>query len=428
MRQVADSVSIKSPILRPELRRSQQHGEEEGEDTFHDKRSELQSHSLTGDLYLQREEHKRRSLKPAGPTRYLLSALQRSGYESDGRNYSETEPTLQSIESLENGKRYNNIGCTKLGGCRLSFQTITADYIQFVEPLLRQSRDHNLCSENDQPKSSPLDDALGQAFSDKNVRYLKSRGYDISDVVAWAWILRSENTHQAALRIFILEEDFRMKHASGGRRIPPFIPLFLLRQPVAEARTFRLLLIYCLHLISGQPLPDLYYRTEPEDADNSRRAPDPQLTYSMGHSTCMTLVIRLLRHARQVWPQAQLPIARAFAQYLADVRLDETHVSKRKSLEEAQSNWNQFKTQSFNKILWLLSLPSKQNPFVSIPVQQRAQFEILKVMSAHKPTLPVERRGYRGLVSVQLAHRKTPAERESAELKAPSCLHGKRTN
>ncbi|KAJ5155540.1 hypothetical protein N7492_008343 [Penicillium capsulatum] len=53
-------------------------------------------------------------------------------------------------------------------------------------------------------------------------------------------------------------------------------------------------------------------------------------------------------------------------------------------------------------------------------IQQQAQFELLRAMATHKPVLPLTRRGYQAVAAVQVAHKKTTAERESAELKAPS--------
>lgn len=41
-------------------------------------------------------------------------------------------------------------------------------------------------------------------------------------------------------------------------------------------------------------------------------------------------------------------------------------------------------------------------------------------MASHKPVLPLTRKGYQAVVAVQVAHKKTTAERQSAELKAPS--------
>jgi hypothetical protein len=41
-------------------------------------------------------------------------------------------------------------------------------------------------------------------------------------------------------------------------------------------------------------------------------------------------------------------------------------------------------------------------------------------MAIHKPVLPLTRKGYRAVIAVQLAHKKTTEERQSAELKAPS--------
>lgn len=425
VRSLAFSTCADPAILRTELRGSQQN-----EDTSYDMWNVLQSRSQIDDWdardstqegqSLNSRQRRKASLKPAGPTKYLLSALRHARHESDSAPHSGAEPTLSYTLHPETMQKQKYGGHKKQSrGCRLSLQTVVADYIQFVEPLL--TRTFDLRDGKWTSGFSRLDDALKIAFSAENVKYLKNRGYRPMDVVAWAWILRSNNNHQAILRILVLEEDLKMKHGPSSRGVPLFIPLFLLRRSVSDARTFRLLLTYCLHLISGQSPPSPRYRIGSGDSESgiqpeSRR----QMKSSMEPPTCMSLVIRLLRHARQVWPQAQLPIARAFARYLSDLSIDESNTSKRKSLAEVEFELNRFKTEKFNRLLWLLSLPSKQNPFVSIPIQQRAQFEILKIMASHKPILPVERRGYQGIIAVQLAHKKTPAERQSAELKAPS--------
>lgn len=276
--------------------------------------------------------------------------------------------------------------------------------------------------DDDLPVSPQLDDALENTFTPEHIGYLTNRGYSVTDVAAWAWILQSDSTYQAILRLLVLEEDYRVKHGLAGLAVPPFLPLFLLRQPVLDARTFRLLVIYCLHLIGGQPPPSLYFieGLVCDDAVSDVSWFHRCGKSSMEPSTCADLVVRLLRHSRLVWPQVQLPIARAYAQYLNNLTIDERSISKRKTPGDAAALCDRFKTRKFNRLLWLLSLPSKPNPFILVSVQQQAQFETLKAMAAHKPVIPVERLGYQGITAVQLAHRKTSAEKQSAELKAPS--------
>lgn len=291
---------------------------------------------------------------------------------------------------------------------RLSFQTILADYLRLVEPVLARTRDSHLAYE--------LDNALDEVFCERNLEYLAARQYDVADVINWAWIIKSSTAYNAILRIFALEGNQRNQHDGPVRKVPPFIPLMLLRRSRFDARTFRLFLIYFLHLMSGQPLPSLHsaLRSVTKKTENIREPQSGQSIPPIDPSTCMLSVIRLLRHARQVWPQTQLTIARAFAHFLTHTTVQENRS------EDAAGRMNRFRAEKFNLCLFLLSLPSKPGPFVSASIQQQAQFELLKAMASHKPVLPVTRRGYQGVIAVQLAHKKTLAERQAAELKAPS--------
>ncbi|ODM19303.1 hypothetical protein SI65_05920 [Aspergillus cristatus] len=293
---------------------------------------------------------------------------------------------------------------------RLSFQTILAEYLRLVEPVLVRTRDIHAAQELE------LDSALKEVFCERHLEYLAARQYGIADVMTWAWILKSNTVYDAIIRIFALEGKQGNQHHGAVRKVPTFIPLMLLRRSRFDARTFRLVLIYFLHLMSGEPIPTLRsalgsikketgYMMELQSA--KRDSP-------IDASTCMLSVVRLLRHARQVWPQTQLTIARALADFL-------THSSVQENCSEVSAGRiNRYRAEKFNLCLWLLSLPSKLGPFVSASIQQQAQFELLKAMASHKPVLPVTRRGYQGVIAVQLAHKKTLAERQAAELKAPS--------
>ncbi|KAI9369354.1 hypothetical protein BJX61DRAFT_519896 [Aspergillus egyptiacus] len=286
---------------------------------------------------------------------------------------------------------------------RGSLQEIVADYIQHVEPVLHKWEGLDLSD----PALSEIHDVLRSTFHEDYIAFLNTRGYDITDVMAWAWVLGSSTTYEACLRIFLLEADQVVGKSHRPQRIPPFIPLMLLRQDL-DLKTFRLLLVYSLHVITGQPIPPLDYSLNTVSSDvpncpqNSGTAVGNRWIDS---SMCSIFVVRLFSHARRLWPEAQLPIAQAFAVY---VRAPTKNLGSR------------FVTEKLNMCLRLLSLPSGPRPFVSASVRQQAQFELLKAMADKIPVSPVTRRGYQGLVAVQLAHKKTAAERESAELKAPS--------
>ncbi|KAE8382640.1 hypothetical protein BDV26DRAFT_253422 [Aspergillus bertholletiae] len=348
------------------------------------------------------------------PTEYLIDTLQNVVHRPDSTTrqnwtFTSRNPNDRLLSPLDRKQRIR----FKIEH-RVSLQEIAADYIYHVDRLLDRPGEVGV-----KGNFMELDVALRKVFLNKEYRkYLRARQYSAQDVVTWAWILKSRTPYEAILRVFALElqSDPKEKGGSATRVVPPFIPLLLLRQSL-DTKAFRLLLIYSLRLISGQPHPKL--RTpmcettdntlfdEVHLSDDAKPLIDP--------NTCATIVVRLLHHARQLWPQAQLPIMRTFAFYLT--LLDPEGTGTMTSTTPRNS---QVLAGKCNTFLRLLSLPCKQGPFISASIQQQAQFELLRAMARNRPALPVTRRGYQGIIAVQLAHKKTLAERQSAELKAPS--------
>lgn len=279
---------------------------------------------------------------------------------------------------------------------RQSLPTTLGEYVRLVDPFL--SRNKAIASD----EVEDLEDALSKVFRPESYRYLRGRGYDVEDVVAWAWILTSKHPHQAISRIFTLEAERQFKGNDTVTELPLFIPLFLLNEPHLDARSFRLLLIYCLHLMSGQPLSSLAAQEsvlEPSNWTSAQLNPHVNLD----PKTCMIMVVRLIRHARLVSPQSFPNIASAFSRFFTSSITLHTKLAV-----------------NFNACLCLLSLPTKLHPYRSTYFQEQAQFELLRAMASHDPVLPLTRRSYRAVIAVQVAHKKTLAERQSAELKAPS--------
>ena len=125
------------------------------------------------------------------------------------------------------------------------------------------------------------------------------------------------------------------------------------------------------------------------------------------------LSVRLLRHARNLWPEsipwiASLFAARASALF-GEGGLDTTSAPTLSDL-----------TRFSNMFLVLLSLPASINPVLGALHQEQAQFQILQFMASHTPAITVTRQGFRSVARNQLAHIKTPDERDWAELKGPS--------
>ncbi|KAJ5095397.1 hypothetical protein NUU61_004753 [Penicillium alfredii] len=343
------------------------------------------------------------------PTEYLSKALRNTGHPL-GNNDQLTRVVDPSFVNLDRPasklllSRQQGPRSTAGRPGRLCLQTILGEYLRLVDSCLSHTGNTN--------HADGLDIALNEVFRPDNYNYLKIRGYEVADVAAWAWVLKSQNSHQATLRLFMLEADYRAQHGTDAPGVPPFIPLFLLKQQRLSAHTFRLLLIYSLHLISGKSLPAV---TSLVGGDRIRIDPIPENFHpKIDPTTGMTFVVRLIRHARLVWPRALLTIARAFARFLTTPNTDKSATVLRAQRAD------RFRTEKFNSCLWLLSLPTNIAPFRSTSIQQQAQFELLRAMAAYQPVLPVTRKGYRAVVAIQLAHKKTADERQSAELKAPS--------
>jgi hypothetical protein len=334
------------------------------------------------------------------PAEYLSKALRNGGHALGYIGQLNGLARAHSKRGHKNQIESRTVGRPK----KPSLPVILGEYIREVDPLLS----HTVSTHT----GKDLDAALENVFRDNNHEYLTSREYAPTDVTAWAWIMKSRGPHEAAMRLFSFETD-KAKSGAKSPSIPSFITLHLLRHHNMDAHTFRLLLIHSLHLMSGQPFPKNSHSVELAEDDTQLLPVDSHTILDSG--TCMILVVRLIRHARRVWPQALLTIARAFAHFLTAPRANE---AGRSTLGARQDD--RVKTDKFNECLWLLSLPASISPYRSTYIQQQAQFELLRAMATHKPVLPVTRQGYRAIIAVQLAHKKTNEERQSAELKAPS--------
>ncbi|PLB52859.1 hypothetical protein P170DRAFT_403467 [Aspergillus steynii IBT 23096] len=299
---------------------------------------------------------------------------------------------------------------------RHSLQGALAEYMYDVERRMgSENRPGELKIKSPPEEKSDVDAGIHRFRRRKLEKYLLRRGYRTADLTVWTWVLSAGTPYQAALRILAIEDKNRLRNGSCFRTIPPFIPLFLLRQNL-DLDTYRLLLLYSLSLISGQPLPRprAYARAMSEDVwlENVRTEDAAPL---INPNMCITFVVRLLHHARHLLPQAQVPIVRALATYLTLLKSDKAH-----GVSRATAPNMKFMTAKFNLVLRLLALRCRQGSFRSVSIQQEAQFTLLRAMASNHPVMPVTRQSYQAIAAVQLAHKKTSAERQFAELKAPS--------
>lgn len=236
---------------------------------------------------------------------------------------------------------------------------------------------------------------FGPQLTVNEAKYIAERGYNSADVKAWVSILITEDGDDAA-RIF------RTGTATGigtghfmDQPIPAFLPLTLLRRP---------------HL-SPTALRDIILRLW---AEIRRRERMPHVRHTLTSAPMFLIIVRLLRHARRTWPAALVTITQMFLHYFTlapDLRRP-THPTFIAKIRR--------QTFLYNKMLSLLSLPTRSDPFNAVPYHQRAQFDVIGAMANHDPPLNITREGFQAIVSVQLAHRKTPQEQDWSQLKIKS--------
>ena len=130
--------------------------------------------------------------------------------------------------------------------------------------------------------------------------------------------------------------------------------------------------------------------------------------------TLRTIVVRVLRHARRVWPESIPWISTVFTTTAASI--GNSHNSTATSAPHTLREITHF----CNNLLSLLSLPSSLRPMIASRHQEDAQFRVLKFMASYDPSIVVTRTGFRAVARIQLTHAKTEQEKDWAELKGPS--------
>ena len=299
----------------------------------------------------------------------------------------------------------------------MSSQWILAQYIKRVDPLLKAdpSNDPNVFN------NKQLDEPLLHVFSSTTLDFLRSKGYDYSDVVTWAWVITAKTSQQAALRLLVISNSALGRNTLSSNSVPTFVFLFLLRRRQMTAQALRYLILHAWERLRNRRYPQWTSMVEEKlpqsvtfDAwfdKGWKSLTRYEINYlAMSEPTIITMIVRLLRHARKVWPAAMISITKMLTNHLHGNGIDHelgASASRRLSL-------------LYNRALALLALPSQQHPLRSIPYHQRAQFNVLRKMNEFRPALIVNREGYQAVIRVQVAHRKTLREFEWAELKAKS--------
>ncbi|KAK2802774.1 hypothetical protein FQN51_004302 [Onygenales sp. PD_10] len=362
----------------------------------------------------QRTPKKRtRQLPPQTPSQVLISALEDSGCQVElGRpkHYHADCSWFDPIQSTARRRtKLSSLSFRKPQRVRLSFATVVANYIRVVHPLLQQGSPQIL-SQTDQ---NELDQALLTVFDDETLLYLSKRGYEPEDVMVWAWILTPSRTLKAALRYEVFEEQI-LDASSGRARVPLFVLLFILRRADVDSTVFRLLLHQTVSSLSARYIGgSAEENCSIQTSVNGFSSRIHTWDQSGDENTFVILIIRLLRHARQVGPLAFPVIATLI-----------TSILGRDSVEGlsymAYERKSRRLTSLYNTFLNLISVPPPGKPYLFAECQQRAQFQLLREMAKFHPPLIVTRKGYHAITKIQLAQKKTASEREWANYKAQS--------
>lgn len=294
----------------------------------------------------------------------------------------------ESTETKETRLRRKDATLTFNSDSKL--RRIMLAYLHEIEPILGASS-YTTRPEN---HSTFLEEALSNVFCPSTLSILARRGYDVSDVACWAWIFTAPAVDLSISRYIILMDEFRSY--SPPRQIPRFVVLQLLRSasigqfPLKRLVETLLRQLQCCH---------------------------EQQSYGewRGWVTRVCLIVRLLRHARRTDPGLLHEIASIVRHLFSDIY----SVSERAHEHLGLDGLDRL-SHVYNRFLSLISLPSPREPFKWSLNQQNAQLALVRLMAGFQPQLPVTREGFRALIKVQLAHKKTAEERSWAEAKSLS--------
>ncbi|KAK4549146.1 hypothetical protein LTR36_007603 [Oleoguttula mirabilis] len=222
-------------------------------------------------------------------------------------------------------------------------------------------------------------------LADWEALYVEEKGFNLEDIEAWADIVSTPDPTAAAKAL--ADRDAK----PGAHKVPLFVLQYLLRRPYLTAQALRVLLQQSSKLLA--------------------RRTTGQKPVHIAENTVFTLFIRLLRHAREVWPAAVVAITDILLCHLPRVGFEGTPPAP-KQVEGL--------SQMLNKAMHLLAVPTAIEPFKDVEYQEAAIVKVLRFMTEHQPTLQLNREGYRAVIEVQLAQKKAPSEQQWAELKALS--------
>ncbi|KAA8566417.1 hypothetical protein EYC84_008983 [Monilinia fructicola] len=132
----------------------------------------------------------------------------------------------------------------------------------------------------------------------------------------------------------------------------------------------------------------------------------------MEGTTFQVLIYRLLYQARRLLPSAVYPISQMVPSYFFH------HLNRGSASDFLEPRAHSRGSKLLNKLLHVLSRPSRLEPLKSMIYNWHAQRVLLSLANRTKPPLIIDRLGYHSVQAVLLASQKTEGESRLAELQA----------
>lgn len=226
----------------------------------------------------------------------------------------------------------------------------------------------------------------------------------MDDLVVWAWIIQGGHVDEKAQRFL-----------SSPSRKPTFLLLEILRHDIQHVETLRSLLVYTWTKIfsvnpprEGGSWPGISESFLEEETDDVLSLS----SLDMEGTTFQVLIYRLLYQARRLLPSAVYPISQMVPSYFFH------HLNRGSASDFLEPRAHSRGSKLLNKLLHVLSRPSRLEPLKSMIYNWHAQRVLLSLANRTKPPLIIDRLGYHSVQAVLLASQKTEGESRLAELQA----------
>ncbi|KAI9743225.1 MAG: hypothetical protein M1818_003071 [Claussenomyces sp. TS43310] len=245
---------------------------------------------------------------------------------------------------------------------------------------------------------------------------IQALGYSMDDLHVWSWILNASSSDEVAERYL---------HSNAFSVQPSFLLLEVLRRTDLSARTFKLLVIHSWDRLMGRVTGDLLSISNsdvekeivirgdnpilPLMAKKVRRAAAFEIT------TFITLICRLLRHARRSWPAAVISISNMLPIYVSQLSSTNLH-----STDFLEKKMHHQVCSMYNTILCRLSLPSAASPLRNMGHNWEAQRVLLTSANKYRPHLIIDQASYRAVSRVLAALKKNEKEEKYVKLQQRS--------